>query len=227
MGKGSQSGREARFIAGKRRQEAMRVPGVASSLRCQIGPTRLVQFYGEVQNTFRARPAAMHHDHGCPGAIQRLTGSQQWLPLVRAIYRVRRFGQTLVTSNASHEGLVAPRRYRVQISSSTVMNFILSAWLACLGLRQAERRQRLLNLFSLRLQPGRQLQMGSQLPDRFIHCEPWRISRDFKEDASRLAKVNRVEVLAIQHRRDIEVKTSQHPVPSELTPIGSSTRGHM
>src|SRR2546423_236108 len=98
----------------------MRAPGVASSLRCQIGPIRLVQFYGEVQNTFRARPAAMHHDHGCPGAIQQLTGSQQWLPLVRAMYRVRRFGHTLVTSNASHEGLVAPRRYRVQISNSTV-----------------------------------------------------------------------------------------------------------
>src|SRR5207302_4876879 len=110
---------------------------------------------------------------------------------------------------------------------STVMNFILSAWLACPCCRQAERRQHLLKLFSLRLQPGGQLQTCSQLPDRFIHCEPWRISRDFKEDASRLAKVNRVEVLAIQHRRDIEVETSQHPAPGLFALISRGSPGHM
>src|SRR5437660_8850073 len=110
---------------------------------------------------------------------------------------------------------------------STVMNFILSAWLACPCCRQAERRQHLLKLFSQRLQPWGQLQTGSQLPDRFIHCEPWRISRDFKEDASRLAKVNRMEVLAIQHRRDIEVETSQHPAPGLFALISRGSPGHM
>src|SRR2546421_11098777 len=134
---------------------------------------------------------------------------------------------TMASKNASHEGLVAPRRYRVQISGSTVMNFIPSAWLTCPCCRQAERRQRLLNLFSLRLQPGRQLQMSSQLPDRFIHCEPWKISRDLKEDASRFAKVNRVEVLAIQHRRDIEVETSQRPAPGLFALISRRSPGHM
>src|SRR5207237_8647344 len=107
------------------------------------------------------------------------------------------------------------------------MNFILSAWLACPCCRQAERSQHLLKLFSLRLQPGGQLQTGSQLLDGLIHREAGGIGRDLKEDASRFAKVNRVEVLAIQHRRDIEVKTSQHPAPGELTLISRRSPGHM
>jgi len=69
--------------------------------------------------------------------------------------------------------------------------------------------------------------MSSQLPDRFIHCEPWKISCDLKEDASRFAKVNRVEVLAIQHRRDIEVKTSQRPAPGLFALISRRSPGHM
>src|SRR5437016_10262678 len=69
--------------------------------------------------------------------------------------------------------------------------------------------------------------MSSQLPDRFIHCEPWKISRDLKEDASRFAKVNRVEVLAIHHRRDIEVETSQRPAPGLFALISRRSPGHM
>src|SRR5947209_7539543 len=110
---------------------------------------------------------------------------------------------------------------------STVMNFILSAWLACPCCRQAERRQHLLKLFSLRLQPGGQLQTGSQLLDGLIHREAGGIGRDLKEDASRLAKVNRVEVLAIHHRRDIEVETSQRPAPGLLALISRGSPGHM
>ena len=58
--------------------------------------------------------------------------------------------------------------------------------------------------------------MGSQLLDWLIHCKARGIGGDFKEDASWLAKINRVEVLAIHHRSDIEIQTSQYPAPRLL-----------
>src|SRR3989442_9945422 len=59
---------------------------------------------------------------------------------------------------------------------------------------QAERRQHLLKLFSIRFQPGRQFQTGSQLLDWLIHREAGGIGRNLEQDASRFAKINRVEV---------------------------------
>src|SRR5438874_1859728 len=58
--------------------------------------------------------------------------------------------------------------------------------------------------------------MCSQLLDWLIYREAWEIGRDLKQDASRFAKVNRVEVLAIHHRSDIEVETSQSLAPRLL-----------
>src|SRR2546430_14353750 len=69
--------------------------------------------------------------------------------------------------------------------------------------------------------------MGSQLLDGLIHREAGGIGRDFEQDASRFAKVNRVEVLAIQHRRDIEVETSERPAPGLLALISGCSPGHM
>lgn len=102
-----------------------------------------------------------------------------------------------------------------------------SAWLACPCRWQAERRQHLAQLFSIRLQPDRQLQLGSQLLNWLIHREAGRIGRNLKQDASRFAKVNRVEVLAIQHRSDIEVETSQHLAPGLLALISGRSPGYM
>src|SRR6266566_670663 len=50
--------------------------------------------------------------------------------------------------------------------------------------------------------------MGSQLLYCLIYREAWGIGRDLKKDAIRFAKVHRVEVLAVHHRRDIEVETT-------------------
>src|SRR2546428_4790875 len=69
--------------------------------------------------------------------------------------------------------------------------------------------------------------MCSQLLDGLIHREAWGIGGDLKEDASRFAKVNRVEVLAIQHRRDIEVETGQDLAPGLLAFISGRSPGHM
>src|SRR6266487_2227519 len=69
--------------------------------------------------------------------------------------------------------------------------------------------------------------MCSQLLDWLIYREAWGIGRDLKQDASRFAKVNRVEVLAIHHRRDIEVETSQRPAPRLLLLISRRSPGHM
>ena len=44
--------------------------------------------------------------------------------------------------------------------------------------------------------------MCSQSLYWLIYRETWEIGRDLKQNTSRFAKVNRVEVLAIQHRRD-------------------------
>src|SRR5207302_5148452 len=99
--------------------------------------------------------------------------------------------------------------------------------LTCTCCWQAERRQHLGQLFSLRLQPGWQLQMGSQLLDGLIYCEAGGIGRNLKEDASRFAKVNRVEVLAIQHRRDVEVETGQYLAPGLLAFISGRSPSHV
>jgi hypothetical protein len=77
-------------------------------------------------------------------------------------------------------------------------HLLCGLWLAYTCCRQAERRQHLVQFFSVRLQPGRQFQTGTQLLDWLIHREARRIGRDLEEDASRFAEVNRVEVLAIQ-----------------------------
>src|SRR6266516_6076058 len=69
--------------------------------------------------------------------------------------------------------------------------------------------------------------MCSQLLDWLIHREAGGIGGDLKKDASRFAKVNRVEVLAIHHRCDIEVETSQHPAPGLFALISGRSPGYM
>src|SRR5438876_12374134 len=69
--------------------------------------------------------------------------------------------------------------------------------------------------------------MCSQLLYWLVYREAWGIGRDLKQNASRFAKVNRVEVLAIHHRSDIEVETSQRPAPRLLLLIIRRSPCHM
>src|SRR6266702_3857097 len=69
--------------------------------------------------------------------------------------------------------------------------------------------------------------MCSQLLDWLIHREAWGIGGDLKKDASRFAKVNRVEVLAIHHRSDIEVEASQSLAPRLLLLISGRSPSHV
>jgi hypothetical protein len=59
--------------------------------------------------------------------------------------------------------------------------------------------------------------MGSQLLNWLIHREAGGIGRDFKEDASRFAKVNRVEVLdARSHPLTLPVSFIRQKVKNPL-----------
>src|SRR6266567_6663830 len=69
--------------------------------------------------------------------------------------------------------------------------------------------------------------MCSQLLYWLVYREAWGIGGDLKKDASRFAKVNRVEVLAIHHRSDIEVETSQSLAPRLLLLIIRRSPCHM
>src|SRR6266702_8997292 len=69
--------------------------------------------------------------------------------------------------------------------------------------------------------------MCSELLDWLIHREAWGIGGDLKKDASRFAKVNRVEVLAIHHRSDIEVEASQSLAPRLLLLISGRSPSHV
>src|SRR5262245_3614380 len=51
----------------------------------------------------------------------------------------------------------------------------------------------------MRLFPWRKLQIAAQLRERLVHGEPRLHRRDLDEDAARLAKINRLEVLAIEN----------------------------
>src|SRR3981081_94618 len=74
----------------------------------------------------------------------------------------------------------------------------------------------------------RQSQILSQLLDRLINGESRRIGRDFEENAARLTKIDRVEVLAIDHRRNGQTGRDELFSPGDLFfVIGSAKRDVM
>src|SRR5262249_50437753 len=62
-------------------------------------------------------------------------------------------------------------------------------------------RQRLLDLRALRLEPRRQLQTRAQQLRRLVDGETRQVRGDLEEHATRLTEVDRVEILAVLHRR--------------------------
>jgi hypothetical protein len=57
----------------------------------------------------------------------------------------------------------------------------------------------LLEHWSLRFQPGRQLQMGSQLLNWFVYRKTWRIGGNLKKNSAWLVEVDRVEVFTVPY----------------------------
>src|SRR6266566_4177823 len=69
----SQRRREKRFIAGKRREETRRVPGIARRLRCQIGEIRLIPLRSQFQHAGCCCPTPMQQDHGNMCLLERIS----------------------------------------------------------------------------------------------------------------------------------------------------------
>src|SRR3979411_3549841 len=62
--------------------------------------------------------------------------------------------------------------------------------------RSAYFQQRALNLLATRLKKIRQLQVPTEGFDRLVDCEPGGIGRDLEENPTRLAEVDRTEIVA-------------------------------
>ena len=66
---------------------------------------------------------------------------------------------------------------------------------------------------------GLEAQVVAEFLDTLIRCESRRIGRDLKENASRLAEVDRVKVSAIHHRADVVAEIGQLFATLALTRI--------
>src|ERR1700733_10610321 len=100
---------------------------------------------------------------------------------------------------------------------------------SCLTLRrlQGDRRQHSFDELSLRFVPGGQLQRFSQGLRRLIrHKSRW-VGGDLEQDPSWFAKVDRMEVPAVQHRSDIEAEAFQFFAPRQLRLIAGRAEGNM
>lgn len=67
---GSQPG----FVGGEGIEEAVGVPGIAEGLGCDIEKPGLGQLAGQGQDIFGRGAAAVHHEHGSFGVLERLAG---------------------------------------------------------------------------------------------------------------------------------------------------------
>jgi len=70
-------------------------------------------------------------------------------------------------------------------------------------------RQQGLDLETPRLEPLRKLQRLTQLVERLIYCEAGRIGRDLEEHTTRHAKLDRMEVIAVDLRCHVEALCDQ------------------
>src|SRR5438093_8747721 len=71
-------------------------------------------------------------------------------------------------------------------------------------LGNTDRRQRLFDAAPARLKPRREPQRGAKLTRLLIKREPGRIRSDLKEHAAGVPEIDRVEILSIHDRGDIE-----------------------
>ena len=58
--------------------------------------------------------------------------------------------------------------------------------------------------------------MVAQFLNIFVQCETWRIGRDLKQHAARLAEVNRVKISSIDHRSYVVTEIDETFAPHEL-----------
>src|SRR5438093_971042 len=83
-------------------------------------------------------------------------------------------------------------------------------------LGNTDRRQRLFDAAPARLKPRREPQRGAKLTRLLIKREPGRIRSDLKEHAAGVPEIDRVEILSIHDRGDIESRLCNLLPPSEL-----------
>src|SRR5437763_3459718 len=84
------------------------------------------------------------------------------------------------------------------------------------GGRHDDRRQDLVEAVAPHLKPGRQAQRAAKLLGRLVDGEAGSVGRDLEQDAARLAIVDRLEVPAVDHRRDVAADAHQLLPPGLL-----------
>ena len=82
-----------------------------------------------------------------------------------------------------------------------------------------------LDLGAARLEPGRQLQVGAQRVRRLVGGKAGRIGGHLEDDATGLVEVDGVEVLAIEHRGDVQAGVHQSLAPPLLRRVVGKAPG--
>src|SRR6266581_1857820 len=91
--------------------------------------------------------------------------------------------------------------------------------------RHDDRRQYLVEALAPHLEPGRQAQHASQLLRRLVDGEARTVGRDLEQHPARLAVVDRLEVPAVDHGRDVAAGGDQLLTPRLLcVGVGGSPR---
>jgi hypothetical protein len=82
--------------------------------------------------------------------------------------------------------------------------------------RHPDRRQDALDVRPAPLVAGRQLEARAELVQGLVGGEARRVGRDLEQDAAGLAEVDRVEVLPVDHGRDVEAEGGDALAPFAL-----------
>ena len=95
------------------------------------------------------------------------------------------------------------------------------------GARVRERRQRALELRAQVLVLGREPQRLTEVVGRLVYGEAGRRGGDLEQDALRLTEVDRVEVVAVDHGRDMHARGGDPLLPRHMVDIGRVPRDVM
>src|SRR5712692_1624115 len=95
------------------------------------------------------------------------------------------------------------------------------------GGRYDDGRQVEPQVLALSFELGRQLQRRAERVGGLVHGEARLVGGDLEEDPTRLAKVDRAEVLALDHRRHVAARLDEKISPIQLVRVVGGAPGHV
>src|SRR6516164_4620260 len=103
----------------------------------------------------------------------------------------------------------------------------LSNFLALFERWKFDPGQRIFDFGSITFEPYRKLEALAKIFDRLVSCKAGRISRDFKQNTARLAKINGTEILAVDDWRDVVLEFGERIPPLHLLIVCCRSPRHM